>query len=265
MGRRGRVELNGASALVTGGAGGLGEATVRRLAAGGAKVVIADLAREKGEALAKELGPSAEFVETDVTSEESVSHALERAAAQGPLRVSVAVHGGFGGGGRTLKADGTPHALDDYRRVLEHYLVGTFNVLRLAAATMSTSEPLEDGARGVIVNTASIAGYEGTIGQVAYASAKGGVIGMTLVAARDLAVVGIRVVTIAPGTFITPAYGENLEQVEAYWGPAVPFPKRMGKPAEYAALVQSIVDNPYLNGEVIRIDGAIRFGPKSPK
>jgi NAD(P)-dependent dehydrogenase (short-subunit alcohol dehydrogenase family) len=259
------MELNGSAALVTGGAGGLGEATVRRLVAAGAKVVIADLATEKGQALAEELGQAAAFVETDVTSEDSVTRALDRAAALGPVRVAVAVHGGFGGGGRTLRSDGTPHALEDFRLTIDHYLVGTFNVLRLAAAAIGGSEPGADGERGVIVNTASIAGYEGTIGQVAYASAKGGVIGMTLTAARDLAVVGIRVVTIAPGTFITPAYGADPDLVEAMWAPAVPFPKRMGQPSEYAALVQTICENSYLNGEVIRIDGAIRFGPKSPK
>ncbi|HEX4218970.1 MAG TPA: SDR family NAD(P)-dependent oxidoreductase [Acidimicrobiales bacterium] len=259
------MDIRGSAALVTGGAGGLGEATVRRLVAAGAKVVIADLAKDKAAALAEELGSAAEFVETDVTSEESVSHALERAAGLGPVRVTVAVHGGFGGGGRTLKADGNPHALDDFRKVIDHYLVGTFNVLRLSAATIARSEPTEDGERGVIINTASIAAFEGTIGQVAYASAKGGVVGMTLTAARDLAVVGIRVVTIAPGTFITPAYGADPEVVEAMWAPVVPFPKRMGRPAEYAQLVQSIWENPYLNGEVIRIDGAIRFGPKSPR
>ncbi len=259
------MEIEGASALVTGGAGGLGEATVRRLVAAGAKVIVADLAAEKGRALADELGPAAEFVETDVTSEESVGAALERAAALGPVKVAVAVHGGFGGGGRTVKADGTPHSLDDFRRVIDHYLVGTFNVLRLSAAAMSANEPDAGGGRGVVVNTASIAAYEATIGQVAYASAKGGVVAMTLAAARDLAVAGIRELTIAPGTFITPAYGADPAQVEAYWGPAVPFPRRMGQPDEYARLVLSIVDNDYLNGEVIRIDGAIRFAPKSPK
>lgn len=259
------MQLEGSSAIVTGGAGGLGEATVRRLVAAGAKVVIADLAKDKAEALAADLGGAADFVETDVTSEDSVAGAVARAVALGPLRVSVAVHGGFGGGGRTVRSDGSPHSIDDYRRVIDHYLIGTFNVLRLAAAAMSDNDPLEDGQRGVVVNTASIAAFEGTIGQVAYASAKGGVVGMTLTAARDLAVVGVRVVTIAPGTFITPAYGADPEQVEAYWGPAVPFPKRMGQPAEYAALVETIVDNAYLNGEVIRIDGAIRFGPKSPR
>ena len=259
------MELSGAAALVTGGTGGLGEATVRRLVAAGANVVIADLATEKGEALARDLGSAAAFVETDATSEESVSMALDRAAGMGPVRVAVAVHGGFGGGGRTLRSDGVPHALEDFRRTIDHYLVGTFNVLRLAAAAIGKSEPLTDGERGVIINTASISGYEGTIGTVAYASAKAGVIGMTLTAARDLAVVGIRVVTIAPGTFLTPAYGMEPEEIEARWAPVVPFPKRMGQPAEYAQLVQSICENSYLNGEVIRIDGAIRFGPKIPQ
>ncbi len=259
------MEISGASAIVTGGAGGLGGATVRRLVAAGAKVVIADVAEEKGKEMVKELGDSVKFVKTDITSESSVQEALDTAASMGPVRISVAVHGGFGGGGRTLKSDGTPHSLEDFRNVIDPYLVGTFNVLRLASAAMAKSEPLADGERGVIINTASIAGYEGTIGQVAYAAAKAGVIGLTIVAARDLAVVGIRVMTIAPGTFITPAYGQDLDAVEAYWAPAVPFPKRMGQPAEYAKLVQSIVENSYLNGEVVRIDGAIRFGPKSPK
>jgi NAD(P)-dependent dehydrogenase (short-subunit alcohol dehydrogenase family) len=259
------MEISGAAAIVTGGAGGLGEPTVRRLVDAGAKVVIADLPTDNAKAMAKELGSAVEFVETDVTSESSVLHALERAASMGPLRISVAVHGGFGAGGRTLKSNGTPHSLEDFRNVLDPYLVGTFNVLRLASAEISKTEALADGEHGVIINTASIAGYEGTIGQVAYATAKAGIIGMTIAAARDLAVAGIRVMTIAPGTFITPAYGPNPEQVEAYWAPAIPFPKRMGQPVEYAKLVQSIVENSYLNGEVIRIDGAIRFGPKSPK
>ena len=260
------MEIKGAAAVVTGGAGGFGEATVRRLVGAGAKVVIADLAAEKGQALAKDLGEAAEFVETDVTSEESVNAALGRASSMAPLRIAVAVHGGFGGGGRTLKKDGTPHDLDDFRRTIDHYQIGTFNVLRLAAAAMAATDPVdEDGSRGVIINTASIAGYEGTIGQVAYASAKGGVIGMTLTAARDLAVVGIRVMTIAPGTFATPAYGMPVDQLDAIWGPVVPFPQRMGRPDEYAMLIQQIVENNYLNGEVIRIDGAIRFSPKSPR
>lgn len=256
------MELRGSAAMVTGGAGGFGEATVRRLVAGGARVVIADLAVEKGRALAADLGEATVFAECDVCSEESVTAALEQAAALGPVRLAVAVHGGFGGGGRTLARDGTPHSLDDFRRTIDHYLVGTFNVLRLAAAAISRSDPGSDGERGVIVNTASIAGYEGTIGQVAYASAKGGVIGMTLTAARDLAAVGVRVVTIAPGVFLTPAYGADPEKIEATWGPIVPFPKRMGRPQEYAALVEHICANGYLNGEVIRADGALRFSPR---
>jgi NAD(P)-dependent dehydrogenase (short-subunit alcohol dehydrogenase family) len=258
------MEISGAAAIVTGGAGGLGEPTVRRLVDAGAKVVIADLPTDNAKAMAKELGSAVEFVETDVTSESSVLHALERASSMGPLRISVAVHGGFGGGGRTLKSNGTPHSLEDFRNVLDPYLVGTFNVLRLASAEISKTEALADGEHGVIINTASIAGYEGTIGQVAYATAKAGIIGMTIAAARDLAVAGIRVMTIAPGTFITPAYGPDSEQVEAYWAPAIPFPKRMGQPVEYAKLVQQIVENSYLNGEVIRIDAALRFSPKSP-
>ncbi len=259
------MDIKGSSAIVTGGAGGLGEATVRRLVAAGAKVVIADLAEEKGEALAAELGDAAVFHKTNVLEDADVQAAIAKAVAMGPIRLAVAVHGGFGGGGRTLKSDGSPHTLEDFRKVVDAYLVGTFNVDRLAAEAIAKSEPQTDGERGLIINTASIAGYEGTIGQVAYAAAKGGVIGMTLTAARDLAVVGIRVMTIAPGTFVTPAYGMPLEQLNEIWGPAVPFPKRMGLPAEYAQLVQSLVENSYLNGEVIRIDGAIRFSPKAPR
>jgi NAD(P)-dependent dehydrogenase (short-subunit alcohol dehydrogenase family) len=259
------MELSGSSAVVTGGAGGLGEATVRRLVGAGARVVIADLAADKGEALAQELGDAAVFRHCDVTSEDSVRAAFDAAAGLAPVRAAVAVHGGFGGGGRTLARDGTPHALDDFRQTIEHYLVGTFNVLRLAAEAIARSEPGADGERGVVVNTASIAGYEGTIGQVAYASAKGGVIGMTLAAARDLAAVGIRVVTVAPGTFLTPAYGADPSAVEAMWGPVIPFPKRMGRPEEYASLVEHVCANPYLNGEVLRIDGALRFSPKGTR
>ncbi len=256
------MELPGSAAVVSGGAGGLGEATVRRLVQAGARVVIADLAAEKGRALAAELGEGTAFANCDVCSEESVTFAFEQAAALGPVRLAVAVHGGFGGGGRTLGRDGTPLSLDNFRPTIEHYLVGTFNMLRLAAAAISRSDPRANGERGVVVNTASIAGYEGTIGQVAYASAKGGVIGMTLTAARDLAPAGIRVVTIAPGVFLTPAYGADPEKIEATWGPIVPFPKRMGRAEEYAALVEHICVNQYLNGEVIRADGGLRFGPR---
>jgi NAD(P)-dependent dehydrogenase (short-subunit alcohol dehydrogenase family) len=258
------MQLEGSSALVVGGAGGLGAATVRRLVKAGAKVVIADLAEATGKELAHELGDSARFVTTDVLSEESVNAAIAAAVEMGPLRVSVDTHGGPGGG-RTLDRDGAPHGFDEFVKVIQIFLNGTFNVLRLAAAAMSKNEPQETGERGVIVNTASIAGYEGTIGQVAYGAAKGGIIGMTLPAARDLSVVGIRVGTIAPGVFATPAYGKAIDAVQAEWGPVVPFPKRMGLPDEYAHMAMAIIENPYFNGEVIRLDAAIRFQIKGSR
>jgi len=255
------MQIMGSSAIVVGGAGGLGEATVRRLHAAGAKVVVADLADEKGKALEQELG--ARYVRTDATSEESVKAALAEAAAAGPLRIAVDTHGGPASGGRLIGKDGEPLDLAGFRQTIEIYLTGVFNVLRLAAAAIAKTEPAgEDQDRGVIVNTASIAAYEGQIGQLPYAAAKGGVVSMTLVAARDLAPLGIRVVTIAPGTFLTPAYGKAGEQLEAYWGPKIPHPKRMGHSPEYASLVQHICENDYLNGEVIRLDGALRFPPK---
>jgi NAD(P)-dependent dehydrogenase (short-subunit alcohol dehydrogenase family) len=258
------MQLPGSSAIVVGGAGGLGAATVRRLVAAGASVVIADMADDTGRALAAELGAKAQFVHTDVLSEDSVNDAIAVAVGMGPLRVSVDTHGGPGGG-RTLDRNGEPLAFDDFVRVVQIFLNGTFNVLRLAAAAMAKNEPLETGERGVIVNTASIAGYEGTIGQVAYGAAKGGIIGMTLPAARDLSVVGIRVGTIAPGVFATPAYGKALDAVEAEWGPVVPFPKRMGIPDEYAHMAMAIIENPYFNGEVIRLDASLRFQIKGAK
>ncbi len=258
------MQLQGSSALVVGGAGGLGAATVRRLVAAGAKVVIADLAAETGEALASELGGATRFVETDVLSEDSLNAAIAAAVEMGPLYVSVDTHGGPGGG-RTLDRDGNPLAFDEFVKVVQIFLNGTFNVLRLAAAAMSKNQPQETGERGVIVNTASIAGYEGTIGQVAYGAAKGGIIGMTLPAARDLSVLGIRVGTIAPGVFATPAYGKALDAVEAEWGPVVPFPKRMGHPDEYAHMAMAIIENPYFNGEVIRLDAGIRFQIKGSR
>lgn len=256
------MRIEGTSALVTGGAGGLGEATVRRLAAAGAKVVIADLSEERGEALAKELGDNTVFVRTDATDEDSVLAAVGAAVELGPLRIAVSAHGGPVAGQRILGRDGTPYGLDLFRRTLDVYLTGTFNVLRLAAAAMAKNEPEESGSRGVVINTASIAAFEGQIGQSDYSAAKGGVVGLGLVAARDLSAVGVRVMTIAPGTFFTPAFRIPEEQAQEAWGPKVPFPRRMGRPEEYAALVQSIAENDYLNGEVIRIDGALRFSPK---
>jgi NAD(P)-dependent dehydrogenase (short-subunit alcohol dehydrogenase family) len=254
------MQISGSSAVVVGGAGGLGEATVRRLHAAGAKVVIADLADDKGKELASEL--DARYVRTDATNTEDVQAALAEAESLGPLRISVDAHGGPASGGRLVGKDGTPLDLDGFKTTIDVYLTGVFNVLRLAAAAIARQEPIDEGARGVIINTASIAAYEGQIGQLPYAAAKGGVVAMTLVAARDLSPLGIRVVTIAPGTFLTPAYGQAGNQLEAYWGPQVPFPKRMGRSGEYGAFVQSIVENDYLNGEVIRLDGALRFPPK---
>ena len=253
------MEISGSAAIVVGGAGGLGEATVRRLHAAGAKVVVADLADEKGKALEDEMG--VRYVRTDATDEGDVRAAMAEAQALGPLRISVDTHGGPASGGRLIGKDGEPLDLDGFRQTIEFYLTGVFNVMRLAAAAIARQEPV-DGDRGVIVSTASIAAYEGQIGQLPYAAAKGGVVSMTLVAARDLSPVGIRVVTIAPGTVLTPAYGKAGDQLEAYWGPQIPHPKRMGRPAEYAALVQHICENSYLNGEVIRLDGALSFPPK---
>ena len=253
------MQISGSSAVVVGGAGGLGEATVRRLHAAGAKVVVADLADEKGKALEQELG--VRYVRTDATSEDDVQAALAEAESAGPLRISVDAHGGPASGGRLVGKDGSPLDLAGFRTTIDVYLTGVFNVLRLAAAAIARQEPL-DGGRGVIVNTASVAAYEGQIGQLPYAAAKGGVVSMTLVAARDLSPLGVRVVTIAPGTFNTPAYGKAGDQLEAYWGPQIPYPKRMGLPVEYAGLVRHIVENDYLNGEVVRLDGALRFPPK---
>lgn len=253
------MQISGSSAVVVGGAGGLGEATVRRLHAAGAKVVVADLADEKGKALEQELG--VRYVRTDATSEDDVQAALAEAESAGPLRISVDAHGGPASGGRLVGKDGSPLDLAGFRTTIDVYLTGVFNVMRLAAAAIARQEPAE-GGRGVIVSTASIAAYEGQIGQLPYAAAKGGVVSMTLVAARDLSPLGIRVVTIAPGTFNTPAYGKAGDQLEAYWGPQIPYPKRMGLPTEYAGLVQHIVENDYLNGEVVRLDGALRFPPK---
>ncbi|WP_316574331.1 SDR family NAD(P)-dependent oxidoreductase [Nocardia canadensis] len=254
------MDISGSVALVVGGTGGLGEATVRRLVAAGAKVVVADVADDKGKQLADELG--IRYTHTDATSEESVRAAIAEAESLGPLRISVDTHGGPASGGRLIGKDGRPLALDGFRTTIEFYLTAVFNVMRLAGEAIAKTEPLAEGSRGVIVNTASIAAYEGQIGQLPYAAAKGGVVGMTLVAARDLAPLGIRVVTIAPGTVNTPAYGKAADQLEEYWGKQVPHPKRMGRSTEYAQLAQSIIENEYLNGEVIRLDGALRFPPK---
>ncbi|GAA2312880.1 SDR family oxidoreductase [Streptomyces violaceusniger] len=256
------MDIHGASAIVTGGAGGLGAATARHLAGLGVRVVIADLAEDGGKRLADELGPGARFVRTDVTDEASVQSAVDAASELGPPRIAVAAHGGPVAGSRVLDRANKPYALDVFRRTLDIYLVGTFNTLRLSAARMAETPPLDSGQRGVVVNTASIAAFEGQVGQSDYATAKGGVVSLGLVAARDLAPLGIRVMTIAPGTFFTPAFGMREDEAQERWGSAIPNPRRMGRPEEYAALVAAIVDNDYLNGEVIRLDGAHRFGPR---
>ena len=253
------MDLSHASALVTGGAGGFGEATVRRLVAAGAHVVIADLAVEKGEALAAALGPKVRFVKTDVLSEDSVAAAIAAASDFAPLRASVIVHGGPAAGKRIIGRDGKRYPLETFKRTLEIFLSGTFNVLSQAAEAMAATTPVESDQRGVIITTASIAGFEGQVGQSDYSAAKGGVIGLNLTAARDLAPLGIRVMCIAPGVFFTPAYRMDEAEAQAKWGPGVPNPRRMGSADEYAKLALQIVENDYLNGEVIRIDGALRF------
>ncbi|HSN29758.1 MAG TPA: SDR family NAD(P)-dependent oxidoreductase [Kofleriaceae bacterium] len=252
------MKLQGSVALVTGGASGLGAATARRLASGGAKVVIVDRDEARGAELAKELGGA--FAKTDVTDPAQVEAAIEAAGKLGTLRISVSC-AGVGWAARTLDKTGKPHDLELFRTVIGVNLVGTFNVLRLAASAMSKTDPV-DGERGVIVNTASVAAFDGQIGQIAYASSKAGVVGMTLPAARDLAPVGIRVVTIAPGIFDTPMLGALPEDKRAALAADVVFPKRLGSPAEYGAMVASIVENGYLNGETIRLDGALRMPPK---
>ncbi|MEO6774096.1 MAG: SDR family NAD(P)-dependent oxidoreductase [Kofleriaceae bacterium] len=255
------MKLPGHVALVTGGASGLGAATVRRLSEGGAKVVIVDR-DERGAELASELaGSGATFAQADVTDAAQVEAAVARASALGPLRVVVQC-AGVGWAARTLDKTGKPHDLELFQKVIAINLVGHFNVLRLAAAAIARTEALETGERGVIVMTASVAAYDGQIGQIAYAASKAGVVGMTLPAARDLAPAGIRVVTIAPGIFDTPMLGGLSEEVRAALSRDVVFPKRLGAPAEYAALVAAIVDTGYLNGETIRLDGALRMPPK---
>ncbi len=253
------MEINGAGALVSGGGSGLGEATSRRLRAAGATVTILDRDAVRGRALAEELG--AFFVEADVTDPEQVAAAVEEAASAAPLRINVNC-AGIGLAERTIGRDGTPHDYERFVRVISVNLVGTFNTLRLAAAAISKTEPLPDGSRGVIVNTASIAGFDGQIGQLAYAASKGGIVGLTLPAARDLAPAGIRVCTIAPGLMDTPLLGRLQADAKDSLAKDVVFPKRLGDPAWYAQLVQSIVENPYLNGEVIRLDAALRMPPR---
>jgi NAD(P)-dependent dehydrogenase (short-subunit alcohol dehydrogenase family) len=257
------MKLNGTSAIVSGGASGLGEATVRELAAAGCKVVVADLNAERGKAIAGEIGGV--FAQTDVSDEESVRAAVEAAGETGaPLRVAVSC-AGIGWAARTVGRDGSPHDLAAYRKVIDVNLIGTFNLMRIAAAAIATTEPADaDGQRGVVVNTASIAGLEGQTGQIAYSASKGGIIGMTVPAARDLAAIGVRVNTICPGIIDTPIYGTGAasEEFKAKLAAPVVFPKRMGTAAEFAQLVRSLIENDYMNAETIRFDGGIRFQPK---
>lgn len=248
-------------ALVTGGASGLGRATVEEVVRSGGKAVIVDMNEEAGNALATELGDAVRFVKTDVSDPAEVQKAVETAAELGELRLAVSC-AGVGWAARTINREGVPHDWDLFSKVIAVNLGGSFNVLRLAASAMSKNAPDADGQRGVIVNTASVAAFDGQIGQVAYAASKGAVASMTLPAARDLSKAGIRVMTIAPGTFDTPMLAGLPEEVRESLAKTIPNPQRLGKPSEYAALVGAIVDNPYLNAEVIRLDGALRMAPK---
>jgi short-subunit dehydrogenase len=258
------MDINGASAIVTGGASGIGAATARLLAAKGAKVVVADLQADKGEAIAKEIGGA--FCKVDVTRTDDIMNAIEMAKSMGPLRVLVN-SAGIGWAQRTVGRDGTYDSaanLDAYKKVIAINLVGTFDCIRLAATAMSTTEPLNDGERGAIVNIASVAAFDGQIGQAAYSSSKGGVVGMTLPVARDLAAVGIRVNTVAPGLINTPIYGEGegSEQFKEKLQTGVLFPNRLGYSTELASMVVECVTNSYMNAETIRVDGGIRMPPK---
>jgi NAD(P)-dependent dehydrogenase (short-subunit alcohol dehydrogenase family) len=253
------MNIEGSSALVVGGASGLGEATVRSLHAGGAAVTIADVNAEKGEALAAEL--QLDFVPCDVREEAQTQAAVERAAAaDGGLRIAVCCAGT--GWAQKVAGSKGPHPLLPFETIISINLIGTFNVLRFASSAMIANEPLEDGERGVCVNTASIAAFDGQVGQIAYSASKGGVAAMTLPAARDLAQYGIRVNTVAPGLFDTPLLAALPEEARQKLGAGVPFPQRLGQPPEYAQLVLQIVENRMLNGETIRLDGALRMPPR---
>ncbi len=257
------MNLSGTAAIVSGGASGLGEATVRDLAAAGCKVVVADLNVDRGTGLATEV--DGVFARTDVSDEQSVTEAVAAAEGLGaPLRVVVNC-AGIGWAQRTVSREGTPHDLGAYRKVIDVNLIGTFNLMRIGAAAIARTEPADaDGQRGVVINTASIAGLEGQTGQIAYSASKGGIIGMTVPAARDLAAIGVRVNTICPGIIDTPIYGSGAgsEEFKAKLVAPVVFPRRMGAAAEFAHLVRALIENDYMNAEVIRFDGGIRFQPK---
>ena len=256
------MNLQGRAAIVTGGAGGLGSAVVRRLVEVGLKVVVFDRDGDRAMMLATEIGGSALGVSGDVNDDACAGQAIDAASSFGALSVLVNVAGGGVGGGRTVGRDGSPHDKPSFVQTMEMNAFGTFNMCRLVAAAMSGNEPDEDGERGVIVNTASIAGMEGQTGQLAYAAAKAAILGMTLPMARDLAAIGVRVCAIAPGTMGTPLMLSVRDEVRENLVKGIVFPKRMGRPEEFALLVESIARNPYLNGENIRLDGALRFSPK---
>ena len=255
------MQLKGSTFIVTGGASGLGEGTVKMLAEVGANVVIADLQADKGEALAKQFGQKARFVKCDVTSEAGGQAAVDAALKNFNALQGLVNCAGIAIAERTVKKDG-PHALASFSRVIGINLIGTFNMIRLAAVAMAKGQPNAAGERGVIVNTASVAAYDGQIGQAAYSASKGGVVGMTLPIARDLARSGIRVLTIAPGIFETPMLLGMAPELQQSLAAQVPFPSRFGRPDEYAHLVKSILENGMLNGETIRLDGAIRMQPR---
>lgn len=258
-----RMNLEGSSSIVTGGASGIGEASARQLTSAGSRVVIADLQEERGQALAAELNGL--FVKCDVTSVENAQEAVAAASDMGPLRALVN-SAGLGFAGRTVDRDNNPFPLDRFAFVINVNLIGSFNMLAQAAAAMAQTEPVDDdGSRGAVVNMASAAAFDGQIGQAAYSASKGGVVGMTLPIARDLASVGIRVNTIAPGLIDTPIYGEGeaSEQFKARLGQGVVFPKRLGIGEELAFAVMDCITNPYMNGETIRCDGGIRLPPRS--
>jgi NAD(P)-dependent dehydrogenase (short-subunit alcohol dehydrogenase family) len=252
------VDIDGSSAIVVGGASGLGEATVRALHERGARVTVADVNAEKGQALADELGLA--FAACDVRDEGQVQAAVEAAAAEHGLRIAVCCAGT--GWAQKVAGSKGPHPLLPFQTIIEINLIGTFNVLRFAATAMLAGEPGEDGERGVCVNTASIAAFDGQVGQIAYSASKGGVVGLTLPAARDLAQYGIRVNTIAPGLFDTPLLAALPEEARQKLGAGVPYPQRLGQPAEYAQLACHLVENRMLNGETIRLDGALRMPPR---
>ena len=254
------MNIHGQTAIVTGGASGLGAQTARELARRGARVAVFDRNADGARAVAAEIGGVG--VECDITSTDSVLAALQAAReAHGPARLLMNI-AGIGTARRLIGKDGTPMPLEDFRRVIEVNLIGTFNMTRLSAAEMVRLDPLVDGERGVIVNTASVAAFDGQVGQEAYAASKGGVVSLTLPLARDLAQFGVRVVTIAPGLFLTPLMAELPQAVQESLAASIPFPKRLGKPEEFAHLCAAIVENMALNGEVIRLDGALRMAPR---